>query len=237
MRTFIWKAGRPMAGLVLILAAANTLQAGDSPAPAGRTRIRDFGSQITQTNYSTGGTAAQPTTATSAATDVVAEPAPIVGGYEGYGDCGPFGGGYGPGFSITGAGRVHYRTFGMPPRGYTSFHTTPRQCTGPLDCWLGCHQTAYRARNAQQSAALGAYLRCSLAWLRPLTYWDVGRQCDNIALDPGYAHPADVGGVYAAQGYGVPLSVPLAPVVLDQYNYSWGVPASRLTPVGVPPGP
>ena len=37
------------------------------------------------------------------------------------------------------------------------------------------------------------------------------------------------GQVHAAQGYGVPMAVPLAPVVRQQYNYSWGVPASRIT--------
>ncbi len=37
--------------------------------------------------------------------------------------------------------------------------------------------------------------------------------------------------VHAAQGYNVPMSVPLAPVVRHQYNYSWGVPSSRLTPI------
>lgn len=37
--------------------------------------------------------------------------------------------------------------------------------------------------------------------------------------------------LYAAQGYGVPMAVPLAPTVGHAYNYSWGVPASRLTPI------
>ncbi|WP_144996179.1 hypothetical protein [Polystyrenella longa] len=37
------------------------------------------------------------------------------------------------------------------------------------------------------------------------------------------------GSVYAAQAYGVPVSVPLAPNVKQAYNYSWGVPSSRLT--------
>lgn len=37
------------------------------------------------------------------------------------------------------------------------------------------------------------------------------------------------GQVHAAQGYGVPVAVPLPPVVRQQYNYSWGVPASRIT--------
>lgn len=39
------------------------------------------------------------------------------------------------------------------------------------------------------------------------------------------------GQVYAAQGVGGPVSVPLAPNVRHTYNYGWGVPSSRLTPI------
>ena len=49
-------------------------------------------------------------------------------------------------------------------------------------------------------------------------------------VNPSHCDPRDRN-VHAAQGYGVPMSVPLAPVVRHQYNYSWGVPASRLTPI------
>jgi hypothetical protein len=51
------------------------------------------------------------------------------------------------------------------------------------------------------------------------------------SVDPQYFDSRD-GNVYAAQGYGVPVAVPLAPTVHHTYNYSWGVPSSRLTPVG-----
>lgn len=37
---------------------------------------------------------------------------------------------------------------------------------------------------------------------------------------------------YSAQGYGVPMTVPLAPNVGYQYNYGWGASASRMTSVG-----
>ena len=37
---------------------------------------------------------------------------------------------------------------------------------------------------------------------------------------------------YSAEGWGTPVSVPLAPTVKYVYNYSWGIPSSRLTPVG-----
>jgi len=48
--------------------------------------------------------------------------------------------------------------------------------------------------------------------------------------DPSYFDARD-GQIYAAQGYGGPVSVPLAPVVNHTFNYSWGIPSSRLTPV------
>jgi len=48
------------------------------------------------------------------------------------------------------------------------------------------------------------------------------------SANPEYFDQRD-GGVYAAQGYGVPVAVPLAPNVEQAYNYSWGMPASRLT--------
>jgi hypothetical protein len=50
-------------------------------------------------------------------------------------------------------------------------------------------------------------------------------------LDPGYVDSRDTQ-LYAAQGYNVPIAVPLAPVVKHQYNYGWGVPSTRLTRVG-----
>lgn len=42
------------------------------------------------------------------------------------------------------------------------------------------------------------------------------------------------GQVYAAQGYAGPVSVPIAPVVNHTYNYGWGIPSSRLTPISHP---
>ena len=50
-------------------------------------------------------------------------------------------------------------------------------------------------------------------------------------VNPSYNDPRDCQ-VYAAQGYYGPVAVPLAPVVHHTYNYGWGVPSSRLTPVG-----
>ncbi len=50
------------------------------------------------------------------------------------------------------------------------------------------------------------------------------------AVDPYHFDQRD-GQLYGAQGYGVPIAVPLAPNVHHTYNYGWGIPSSRLTPV------
>ncbi len=44
------------------------------------------------------------------------------------------------------------------------------------------------------------------------------------------------GRIYAAQGYGHPVAVPLAPNVEHTFNYGWGLPSSRLTPISRMPG-
>ena len=57
------------------------------------------------------------------------------------------------------------------------------------------------------------------------------------AVNP-YHHDFRDGAVYAAQGYNAPIAVPLAPNVDYQWNYGWGIPSSRLTPVSrVVPSP
>lgn len=50
------------------------------------------------------------------------------------------------------------------------------------------------------------------------------------AAQPGYTDSRD-GYKYAAPGYGTPVTVPLAPNVRHSYNYGWGLPSSRLTPM------
>ncbi len=59
-----------------------------------------------------------------------------------------------------------------------------------------------------------------------------GKYQVTYADNPGYADQRDNGQAYGAQGYGMPLSVPLAPTVRQSYNYSWGTPSSRITPLG-----
>lgn len=80
-----------------------------------------------------------------------------------------------------------------------------------------------------------AYFQCKFGFLMPTG-------CGGAGCPPfgKYArvYPQNVqyhdqrdGQLWAAQGYGVPVAVPLAPVVGHQYNYGWGTPSSRLTPI------
>lgn len=57
----------------------------------------------------------------------------------------------------------------------------------------------------------------------------IGKYSITYANNPSYADARD-GQAWAAQGYGMPMTVPIAPVVRYTYNYSHGTPASRLTP-------
>jgi hypothetical protein len=50
------------------------------------------------------------------------------------------------------------------------------------------------------------------------------------AVDPQHFDARD-GKLYSAQGHGVPMAIPLAPTVRHSYNYGWGIPSSRRTPI------
>ncbi|MEZ6133067.1 MAG: hypothetical protein R3C59_30725 [Planctomycetaceae bacterium] len=95
--------------------------------------------------------------------------------------------------------------------------------------WRGQTEN-YLARNQRLSDTL-------FGWMVPSGC--CGQGCAPIgkyhmvyADDPGYADGRDGGELYGAQGYGTHLSVPLAPNVRHSYNYSWGTPSSRITPMG-----
>lgn len=86
--------------------------------------------------------------------------------------------------------------------------------------------------------AMVDYLRCKFGYFIPTggggvgVPW-VGCYSRVYPQNPYYSDSRD-GQTYAAQGYGVPIAVPLAPVVGHTWDYSWGVPSSRLTPVSHP---
>lgn len=98
--------------------------------------------------------------------------------------------------------------------------------------WKGQVAT-YRARNARSSRALTRMFcpsgNCG-AGAPP-----VGSYNMVYAADPNYFDQRD-GSLYGAPGYGVPVTVPLAPNVHHQFNYGWGVPSSRITRISTPAG-
>lgn len=61
----------------------------------------------------------------------------------------------------------------------------------------------------------------------------VGKYHMVYPVNPDYFDARD-GQIYSSQVFNAPVSVPLAPVVHHTYNYGWGVPSSRLTPVSHP---
>lgn len=75
-----------------------------------------------------------------------------------------------------------------------------------------------------------AYLRCKFGFLCPNGYPPFGHYRMVYPADPSYFDQRD-GQVYAAAGYNGPVSVPLAPNVGHTYNYGWGIPSSRVTPI------
>ncbi len=108
--------------------------------------------------------------------------------------------------------------------------------------WWDSQVWAFRTRNREKSDQLRSHLRCKFGYFVPTGCGGAG--CPPFGLYhrayaalPEYLDGRDAK-LYAAQGYGVPMAVPLAPNVWYTYNYGWGVPSSRLTPVfRVPPQP
>lgn len=103
------------------------------------------------------------------------------------------------------------------------------------DGWSGsdCEDgSCYRSGKKQ---AVLEYFKCKFGFLFPTGCGGygcppIGKYARVYPQDPSYFDQRD-GQTWGAAGYGVPIAVPLAPVVSHQYNYSWGTPASRLTPI------
>ncbi len=116
------------------------------------------------------------------------------------------------------------------------------QANCPHCCgWLDEQWAMFNARNRQQGEILRAHIHGKFAYFHPMGNGGDGAPpfgCYHLVypVDPGYSDPRD-SQIYAAQGWGVPMSVPLAPTVRHTMNYSTGIPSSRLTPISnvVPP--
>ena len=99
---------------------------------------------------------------------------------------------------------------------------------------MGCN----RSGSCLSHQAMLDYFRCKFGYFVPTGGGGkgvpfAGHYARAYPVNPYYSDPRE-GHAYAAQGYGVPMSVPLAPVVGHSYEYGWGVPSSRLTPVSHP---
>ena len=112
-----------------------------------------------------------------------------------------------------------------------------RQCRGH-HMWgnhFGCHNGYCHDDSGQ---AMCDYFRCKFGYFIPTgaggagVPW-VGKYSRVYPQDPHYFDQRD-GQIWAAQGYGAPIAVPLAPVVGHSFNYGWGIPSSRLTPISHP---
>lgn len=120
---------------------------------------------------------------------------------------------------------------------------------GPLSNYFAQQAAMYRCRNMNASAQIGMaaranaqqasqIARCKFGYFIPTGCGGAGCPPFGVyrmvyPVDPSYFDQRD-GQVYAASGYGGPVSVPLAPVVEHTYNYGWGMPSSRLTPISHP---
>lgn len=136
-----------------------------------------------------------------------------------------------------------------PTQGF-SWHDCPGK--DAFDGWLTgqcmTHRFRQQAASAHLNAALQEDCREKCAWARcKFGYFIPSGACGKGAPPIGHysmvypVNPSHFDGrdgqVYAAQGYAGPVSVPLAPVVNHTYNYGWGVPSSRLTPISHPVSP
>ena len=133
---------------------------------------------------------------------------------------------------------------GPCPTGWTGNSTGSdcRQCRGQygsiegmLSNHFGCNHGYCHDDSGQ---AMCDYLRCKFGYFIPTGAGGAGAPwCGKYSRvypqDPYYFDQRD-GQAFAAQGYGAPIAVPLAPVVGHTYNYGWGIPSSRLTPVSRP---
>jgi hypothetical protein len=104
-----------------------------------------------------------------------------------------------------------------------------------------CHGPGHAPGIYYHDASGGAmidYFKCKFGYFIPTggggagLPW-VGHYSRVYPVTPYHNDPRD-GQVWAAQGYGIPISVPLAPVVGHTYEYGWGIPSSRLVPVSNP---
>ncbi len=150
----------------------------------------------------------------------------------------------------------YYETQNCPPQeSYCpepafSWHDCPGKSA--FDGWMMGQCATHRMRSQGQAAALRnnlqedchekcAWARCKFGYFIPSGSCGqgtplVGHYSMVYPVNPQHFDGRD-GQVYAANGYGGPVSIPMAPNVNQTYNYGWGMPSSRLTPIWHPVSP
>jgi len=104
-----------------------------------------------------------------------------------------------------------------------------------LHDWWCQEKYKMRCRSAYRNQVLGAHIHNKLNYFVPSGNGGEGVPLMGFyrrvyATSPGYYDQRDKQ-IYGAQDAGVPIAVPLAPGVRYQYNYGWGIPASRVTQI------
>jgi hypothetical protein len=105
----------------------------------------------------------------------------------------------------------------------------------PLHNWWCGQQYKSKCRRAYRNHVLAAHFHNKFNYFVPSGSCGEGAPLFGhykrvYATEPHYSHPSD-SQVYSSPTTGHPTAVPLAPTVRHQYNYSWGSPSSRLTPI------
>lgn len=134
-------------------------------------------------------------------------------------------------------------TIGDLKRGLHHLKWRARECCGldgvsgggALHSWWYNQQYRANCRRAYRNHVWNAHLHNKLNYFIPSGC--CGEGCPPFgeykrvyAADPSYFDQRDTR-LYAAPATGVPTAIPLAPNVRHQYNYSWGIPSSRVTPI------
>lgn len=106
---------------------------------------------------------------------------------------------------------------------------------GACSSWLANERFKHNCRRAYRNRLLAAHLKNKFNYFVPSGCCGegcppIGKYSRVYAANPGYFDQRD-GQLFAAPATGVPTAIPLAPNVRHQYNYGWGIPSSRLTPI------
>ncbi len=111
----------------------------------------------------------------------------------------------------------------------------PYRQPNAVDFWLQQQRMEFECRRAYRNHVWGAHLHNKMNYFKPRGCCGEGcapfGQYERIyATQPDYWDARD-SQLYAAPATNVPTAIPLPPNVHYQYNFGWGTPSSRLTPV------